>query len=111
MGISCTSTTEDFEDQGRYWSDISMVRQTAKLVANCNAYNHLPLYAHGELNNVEAFLSRRIVAMKEVVKKNRIDPFHFMYDTGLLEHLKRCRARQDAAYRRPHQMHRLQLDG
>ena len=77
----------DFDDQGRYWSDISMVRQTAKLVAESNAYDHLLLYAHGGLNSVEAS-ARRIVAMKEVFKKNRIYPFHFMYDTGLLEEIK-----------------------
>ena len=76
-----------FDDEGRYWSDLTTVRHTAELVAESGAYEHLLLYAHGGLNSV-ADSARRIVAMKEVFKKNRIYPFHFMYDTGLLEEIK-----------------------
>ena len=76
-----------FDDKGRYWSDLNSVQQTAELVANSNSYDHLLFYAHGGLNNIEAS-ARRIVAMKEVFKKNGIYPFHFMYDTGLLEEIK-----------------------
>ena len=76
-----------FHGTGRYHSDIDSVRKTAKLVAESDGYEHLLLYAHGGLNSI-ADSARRIVAMKEVFKKNRIYPFHFMYDTGLLEELK-----------------------
>jgi hypothetical protein len=77
----------DFDNKGRYWTDLSTIRQTAELVATSEKYDHLLLYAHGGLNNIKAS-ARRIVAMKEVFKKNRIYPFHFMYDTGLLEEIK-----------------------
>ena len=76
-----------FDDKGRYWSDLATVQQTAELVAKSDRYDHLLFYAHGGLNSIEAS-ARRIVAMKEVFKKNRIYPFHFMYDTGLLEEIK-----------------------
>jgi hypothetical protein len=77
----------DFDEQGRYWADLTTVKQTADLVATSSKYDHLLLYAHGGLNSIKAS-ARRIVAMKEVFKKNRIYPFHFMYDTGLLEEIK-----------------------
>ena len=76
-----------FDDKGRYWTDLATVQQTAELVAKSDRYDHLLLYAHGGLNSIEAS-ARRIVAMKEVFKKNRIYPFHFMYDTGILEEIK-----------------------
>jgi len=44
-------------------------------------------YAHGGLNSPAAS-ARRIAAMKETFKANRIYPYHLMYDTGLLEELK-----------------------
>jgi len=77
----------NFDERGRYWSDLATIKQTADLVANSEKYNHLFLFAHGGLNSIKAS-ARRIVAMKEVFKKNRIYPFHFMYDTGLLEEIK-----------------------
>lgn len=77
----------DFDDKGKYWADLTTVRQTAELVATSQKYDHLLLYAHGGLNSIEDS-ARRIVAMKEVFKANRIYPFHFMYDTGLLEEIK-----------------------
>ncbi len=76
-----------FDTKGCYWSDLTTVQETARLVAESKKYGHLLLYAHGGLNNVEAS-ARRIVAMKETFKKNGIYPFHFMYDTGLLEQIK-----------------------
>ncbi len=77
----------EFHDHGRYWSNLADVRQTAELVAASDKYDHLLLYAHGGLNSVEDS-ARRIAAMKETFKDNRIYPYHFMYDTGLMEELK-----------------------
>lgn len=76
-----------FHTDGRYWSTVEDVRETATLVADSNYYEHLLLYAHGGLNNIKAS-ARRIAAMKDTFQSNKIYPFHFMYDTGLLEELK-----------------------
>lgn len=76
-----------FRDSGRYWSNLNDVRLTAELVANSDDYDHLLFYAHGGLNSPEDS-ARRISAMKETFKANRIYPYHLMYDTGLLEELK-----------------------
>ena len=77
-----------FHRRGRYWSNAEDVRATAQLVAaNKDKYQHLLLYAHGGLNSPKAS-ARRIAAMKETFKKNGIYPYHFMYDTGILEELK-----------------------
>ena len=76
-----------FDDKGKYWTNLETVKQTAQMVAMSKKYEHLLLYAHGGLNSVTASASR-IVAMKEVFKENGIYPFHFMYDTGLLEEIK-----------------------
>lgn len=77
----------EYHEHGRYWSNATDVRQTAELVAASDNYDHLLFYAHGGLNSVEDS-ARRISAMKETFKSNRIYPFHFMYDTGLIEELK-----------------------
>jgi hypothetical protein len=65
------------------------VHETAKLVAanKEKKYQHLLLYAHGGLNSPKDS-ARRIAAMKETFKNNGIYPYHFMYDTGILEELK-----------------------
>jgi hypothetical protein len=77
-----------FHTRGRYWSNADDVRATAKLVAGSRGkYQHLLLYAHGGLNSPKDS-ARRIAAMKETFKKNGIYPYHFMYDTGILEELK-----------------------
>ncbi|MBT8084425.1 MAG: C1 family peptidase [Woeseia sp.] len=76
-----------FHEKGRYWSTASDAQQTAELLAKSNKYDHLLLYAHGGLNNIKDS-ARRIASMKETFKANRIYPYHFMYDTGLLEELK-----------------------
>ena len=76
-----------FHDQGMYWSNVHDVQETAKLVAASDKYDHLLFYAHGGLNNVKDS-AKRVAAMKEVFKDNRIYPYHFMYDTGLNEEIK-----------------------
>lgn len=75
-----------FHDSGRYWSNQADVKQTADLLARSQEYDHLLLYAHGGLNSISAS-ARRIAAMKETFKANGIYPYHFMYDTGLLEEI------------------------
>lgn len=78
----------NFQTTGRYWSNPDDVRGTARLVAGSkNKYQHLLLYAHGGLNSPKDS-AMRIAAMKETFKRNGIYPYHFMYDTGLLEELK-----------------------
>jgi hypothetical protein len=76
-----------FHDTGRYWSTARDVALTADYVAGHKEYKHLLFYAHGGLNDVSDS-ARRVRAMKDVFKANGIYPFHFMYDTGLLEEIK-----------------------
>ena len=76
-----------FHDHGKYWSNLGDVQETADLVAASDKYEHLLIYAHGGLNSVESS-ARRIAAMRDTFKENGIYPYHFMYDTGLLEELK-----------------------
>lgn len=76
-----------FQESGKYWSTLSDIEQTASLVAKSDDYQHLLIYAHGGLNSVKASATR-IAAMRDTFKANGIYPFHFMYDTGLLEELK-----------------------
>jgi hypothetical protein len=77
----------EFHDHGRYWSTAADVKQTAKLFADSTDYEHLVIYAHGGLNSPKASASR-IAAMKDGFKRNGVYPFHFMYDTGVVEELK-----------------------
>lgn len=76
-----------FHDDGHYWSNLSDVRMTTEHLATSTKYDHLLFYAHGGLNSPEDD-ARRIAAMKETFKGNRIYPYHLMYDTGILEELK-----------------------
>ncbi len=76
-----------FDNRGKYWSNLDDVKETAKLVAQSDKYQHLLIYAHGGLNSITASAGR-IAAMRDTFKNNGIYPFHFMYDTGLLEELK-----------------------
>jgi len=77
-----------FHTQGRYWSTAEDVSTTAKnLVKNSKDYDHLLLYAHGGLNSPKDS-ARRVAVMVETFKSNRIYPYHFMYDTGIMEELK-----------------------
>jgi hypothetical protein len=76
-------------ENGRYGSDLTSLRQTAKFLeedANkpTRKYDHLMLYAHGGLNSSDDS-ARRIAAMKEVYKRNGIYPVHFMWETGFSE--------------------------
>lgn len=75
-----------FHTSGRYWSGINDVQITAANLAKSSDYDHLLLYAHGGLNSPTAS-AKRIAAMKGTFKKNRIYPYHFMYDTGILEEI------------------------
>jgi hypothetical protein len=77
----------DFHKNGRYWSNREDVQQTANFLKTTRKYQHVLLYAHGGLNDVSAS-AKRISAMKEVFKANGIYPYHFMYDTGLMEEIK-----------------------
>jgi len=86
-GHFCHFDDGKFHESGRYWSNLDDVKLTAELVADSTKYDHLLLYAHGGLNSPTAS-ARRIAAMKETFKANRIYPYHLMYDTGLLEELK-----------------------
>ena len=76
-----------FHDSGKYWSTLQDVKVTAKYVAESDKYDHLVVYAHGGLNSVKASACR-VAAMRDTFKANRIYPYHFMYDTGLMEELK-----------------------
>jgi len=76
-----------FDDNGKYWSNLYDIKQTANFVAESDKYEHILLYAHGGLNNTDAS-ANRVSAMKSTFKANNIYPFHFMYDTGLLEEIK-----------------------
>ena len=74
-------------NHGKYWSNHIDIEQTAQSVAGSNKYDHLLIYAHGGLNSPDDS-AKRIRAMKDIFKQNRIYSFHFMYDTGLMEELK-----------------------
>jgi len=76
-----------FHTKGNYFSDLNDVRETAKRVAESDNYDHVLFYGHGGLNSPAAD-AKRIVAMKETWKSNRVYPYHFMYDTGLGEEIK-----------------------
>ncbi len=76
-----------FDNGGKYWSSLEDVRCTSSLVAKSDKYDHLLFYAHGGLNSVDDS-ARRIAALKDLFKANRIYPYHFMYDTGILEEIK-----------------------
>ncbi|TNE96304.1 MAG: peptidase C1 [Bacteroidetes bacterium] len=77
----------NFHDAGNYWSNLGDVETTARRIANNDQYKHILFYAHGGLNSPEDSASR-ILAMRDVFKDNGIYPFHFMYDTGIVEELK-----------------------
>ena len=76
-----------FHEKGDYFSSKHDTQQTAKLVANSDNYDHLLIYAHGGLNS-PTDSARRIFAMKDTFKRNRIYPYHIMYDVGIGETIK-----------------------
>lgn len=76
-----------YHDSGRYWSNRNDVTETAELLKTTDKYDHLLFYAHGGLNSpVDS--ANRIASMKNVFLDNRIYPYHFMYDTGIMEEIK-----------------------
>lgn len=77
----------EFHEHGKYWSSPDDTEETAELLIKSDKYDHLLFYAHGGLNGVKAS-ARRILAMKTILKQNRIYPYHFMYDTGIMEELR-----------------------
>jgi len=76
-----------FHTKQKYFSTLADVEQTAQLIDDSEKYQHMVFYAHGGLNSPKAS-AMRIAAMKETFKANGIYPYHFMYDTGVLEELK-----------------------
>ncbi len=76
-----------YAESDRYWSTPFDVQETARLLAHSDKYDHLLLYVHGGLNS-PGDSARRIDAMRDVFKANRIYPFHVMYDTGAVEEMK-----------------------
>ncbi|MCO6188287.1 C1 family peptidase [Rhizobium sp. L1K21] len=80
-----------FVEKGTYATSFENISETAKYLAadgqkDAPKYDHLMIYAHGGLNSSNAS-ARRIKAMKEIFKRNRIYPFHFMWETGFNEEL------------------------
>lgn len=75
-----------YKSKGDLWSSSEDVKGTADRLAASSSYDHLLIYAHGGLNTPKAS-ARRIRALKEGFKRNRIYPFHIMYDTGLAEEI------------------------
>lgn len=77
-------------ENGRYPTTLENIKETGShLVADetgSKKYDHLLFYAHGGLNSSEAS-ARRIVGMKDVFKRNRIYPVHFMWETGFTEEM------------------------
>lgn len=76
-----------FHDAGKYWSNLDDIKTTAANLAASKNYDHLLIYAHGGLNSPDD-CARRIAAMRDVFKANRIYPLHIMYDTGIIEEIK-----------------------
>ncbi len=90
-----------FKEHGDYWSTLSDIQNTAKLInesVSDKRYQHLLIYAHGGLNSPKDSATR-IAALKDGFMRNAIYPFHVMYDTGLVEELKDTVIR---AYRSKH---------
>ncbi len=78
-------------EDGRYATTLENIKETAKLLKEDSdsadpKYDHLMFYAHGGLNDSKAS-ARRINAMKNVFKRNRIYPMHFMWETGFTEEM------------------------
>lgn len=79
-----------FKERGNYWSTAADIQNTATQLrqsASKGKFDHLLIYAHGGLNSPDDS-ARRVAAMKDGFLRNRIYPFHVMYDTGLAEEVK-----------------------
>ncbi|MHC4954837.1 MAG: C1 family peptidase, partial [Planctomycetota bacterium] len=78
----------NYKKRGKYWTTAADIQRTAdRIKANADWYKHVLIYAHGGLNSPKASASR-IAALKAGFTRNRIYPFHIMYDTGLVEEIK-----------------------
>ena len=77
----------NFHDSGSYWSNLADINITAANLAASQNYDHLLIYAHGGLNSPNDS-AKRIAAMRDVFRDNRIYSLHVMYDTGIIEELK-----------------------
>lgn len=76
-----------FHEKGKYHSNENDVRETVQQIKNSSrGYQHIVFYAHGGLNPPKSSAAR-VKGMKDVFKANGIYPYHFMYDSGLLEEL------------------------
>ncbi len=82
-------------ETGRYGTPLATIKETGRLLIadgerpaqdGGSKYDHLMFYAHGGLNSIGGS-ARRIARMKEVFKRNRIYPIHFMWESGFLEEL------------------------
>ena len=76
-----------FKEQGNYWSNLDDVDQTAKRLSESDGYDQLLIYVHGGLTDPKAS-ARRIRTLKNGFKRNRVYPYHIMYDTGLIEEIQ-----------------------
>ncbi len=79
------------EHSSKYPSPMASIQETADFLHADESradpkYDHLMFYCHGGLNDALAS-ARRILGMKEVFKRNRIYPVHFMWETGFTEEL------------------------
>jgi len=88
----------NFHEKDKYWSTLDDVKLTTLNLEKSDKYDHLLFYFHGGLNKPSASASR-VAAMKDVYKDNKIYPYHFMYDTGLMEELK------DVIFRKKDKVH------
>lgn len=73
-------------ESGAYATPLESLMETAKHLKDSAAsqtrkYDHMLFYSHGGLNELHDS-ARRIHAMKEVYKRNRIYPIHLMWGTG-----------------------------
>lgn len=76
-------------ENGRYASPLESLTETAKRLSQeaesaSRKYDHIVIFSHGGLNDLDAS-ARRIHAMKEIFKRNRIYPIHFMWGTGFTD--------------------------
>ena len=83
-----------FHDNGKYFSNLVDVQETATNLTNNTKYKQLIFYAHGGLNSPKAS-ANRVKDMYPVFKKNGVYSYHWMYDTGIMEELKDIIFRRD----------------
>lgn len=76
-------------ESGPYATPIESLIETSKhletsAASSSREYDHILIYSHGGLNELHDS-ARRIHAMKEVYKRNRIYPIHLMWGTGFTD--------------------------